>query len=275
MRHLWATDGCIHLSQGVHHYAGIYYASSSRQLAKDVQSLLLRLEINARLSCHQQAGKGRAQYHVTVSGKADIERFFDCIGALGQSKLAHRQAIVEHLVQRPANTNRDVLPRELWRLVVVPAMQTAGLTSRQMQAGLGNAYCGTGLYKQNVSRERAARLALVVQSEELARLGRSDVYWDEIVAIQPEGEEEVYDLTVDGLQNFVSDNIIVHNSIEQDADIVMFIYREEIYDQETEKKGIAEIHVAKHRNGPVGVVPLRFTSNTAKFSDLEVYRQPE
>jgi replicative DNA helicase len=64
-------------------------------------------------------------------------------------------------------------------------------------------------------------------------------------------------------------------AIEQDADIVMFIYREDMYEPETEKKGIAEIHVAKHRNGPVGVVPLRFFSNTAKFADLEIYRQPE
>ena len=43
-------------------------------------------------------------------------------------------------------------------------------------------------------------------------------------------------------------------SIEQDADIVMFIYREELYNPETERKNIAEIHIAKHRNGPIGVV---------------------
>ncbi len=63
-------------------------------------------------------------------------------------------------------------------------------------------------------------------------------------------------------------------SIEQDADIVMFIYREELYNPETERMGIAEIHVAKHRNGPTGVVPLRFFPETTRFADLEVYRQP-
>src|SRR6185503_9379799 len=52
-------------------------------------------------------------------------------------------------------------------------------------------------------------------------------------------------------------------SIEQDADIVMFIYRDEVYDPETEKKGIAEIIVAKHRNGPVGTVNLRYFNQTA------------
>lgn len=63
-------------------------------------------------------------------------------------------------------------------------------------------------------------------------------------------------------------------SIEQDADIVMFIYRDEIYDPNTEKKGIAEIIVSKHRNGPVGSVNLRFFERTARFADLELYRDP-
>jgi replicative DNA helicase len=63
-------------------------------------------------------------------------------------------------------------------------------------------------------------------------------------------------------------------SIEQDADIVMFIYREELYDPNTDKKGIAELHIAKHRNGPIGVVPMRFEAATTRFDDL-TYRTPE
>jgi replicative DNA helicase len=63
-------------------------------------------------------------------------------------------------------------------------------------------------------------------------------------------------------------------SIEQDADIVMFIYREEVYDKETEKKGLAEVIIAKHRNGPVGTVNLRFFERTARFADLELYLEP-
>ena len=64
-------------------------------------------------------------------------------------------------------------------------------------------------------------------------------------------------------------------SLEQDADIVMFIYREEIYDKDTDKRGIAEIHFAKHRNGPVGVVPLRFEARTTRFEHLSRYQAPE
>ena len=47
LRHLWSTDGCVHLSHGASHYANVYYATSSERLARDVQSLLLRLDINA------------------------------------------------------------------------------------------------------------------------------------------------------------------------------------------------------------------------------------
>ena len=64
-------------------------------------------------------------------------------------------------------------------------------------------------------------------------------------------------------------------SIEQDADIVMFIHREDRYDENSERKGIAEIIVAKHRNGPVDSVHLRFFDRTARYADLELYREPE
>ena len=57
-------------------------------------------------------------------------------------------------------------------------------------------------------------------------------------------------------------------AIEQDSDLVLFIYREELYDAATDKKGIAELHIAKHRNGPVGVVPLRFDPRTTRFDSL-------
>jgi replicative DNA helicase len=63
-------------------------------------------------------------------------------------------------------------------------------------------------------------------------------------------------------------------AIEQDADVVAFIYREELYDRETDKKGIAEIHIAKHRNGPIGVAPMRFDANTTRFQTL-TYREPD
>jgi replicative DNA helicase len=61
-------------------------------------------------------------------------------------------------------------------------------------------------------------------------------------------------------------------ALEQDADMVMFIYREEYYDRNSDRKGIAEIIIAKHRNGPVGTIELGFDDRYTKFFNL--YSQP-
>lgn len=276
LRHLWATDGCIWISSDTIKYAPrIYYATSSSPLAYDVQSLLLRLGINAIIRTVSQGEKGRDQYHVDVTGKPDMQQFIKLVRAIGRRKIEAIRLLDKIIQSKQTNTNRDIIPHSIWRSYAVPAMQNIGMTSREMQAGIGISYCGTGLYKQNVGRERLEKLANVVQSQTLISLSQSDVYWDEIIAIIPDGEELVYDLTIDGLSNFIANNIILHNSIEQDADIVLFIYREELYDPDTDKKGIAEIHLAKHRNGPTGVVPLRFERSTTRFTNLETYRQPE
>ncbi len=58
-------------------------------------------------------------------------------------------------------------------------------------------------------------------------------------------------------------------SIEQDADVVMFIYREDMYKKDTDKKGIAEILISKHRNGPTGQVELFFDEGRVSFKNLE------
>lgn len=58
-------------------------------------------------------------------------------------------------------------------------------------------------------------------------------------------------------------------NLEQDADVVLFIYREDLYDEESERKNIADIYIAKHRNGSTGKVSLYFDNPTACFRNLE------
>ena len=94
--------------------------------------------------------------------------------------------------------------------------------------------------------------------------------WDTVVAIEPAGEAPVYDLTVPGPASWLADGLVSHNSgaIEQDADLVMFIYRDEYYDPHSEKQGIAEVIIGKQRNGPVGHVDLQFHNAHVRFNDL-------
>jgi replicative DNA helicase len=272
LRHLWATDGCVWFG-GPRKTANLYYATSSSRLAYDVQSLLLCLGINARIA--ERRGKGRPQFHVSVSGSSEVVRFLELVGALGATKRRNASAILECFTGRAANPNRDLIPREAWRDLVVPAMKRAEMTTRQMQAAIDTEYCGTALYRSGLSRERAMRVGAAVRCEELVDLALGDAYWDPVVSIEPDGEEEVFDITVDGLHNFVADNIVVHNSIEQDADVVAFLYREDYYrDPDDEPDGLAEVIIAKHRNGPIGTPKLVFLDRFPKFADFAGREEP-
>jgi replicative DNA helicase len=265
LRHLWATDGCVWLGRSGSRPI-VYYATSSGDLARDVQSLLLRLGINARRRAYDQKGKGRPQHHVTVTGGGDLGRFLDRVGGLGEVKERNAEAMRRAVAGMVANPNRDVIPREAWNSIVKPARVGAGVTEREFQASIGTRYCGTTLYKAAMSRERASRVAEALDDDRLRKLAESDVYWDRIESIEPDGAAEVYDLTVDGLHNFVAEDIVVHNSIEQDSDVVIFIYRASKYDEDADPSE-ADLIIAKHRNGPTGDVPVVFLEQYPRFVD--------
>ena len=110
----------------------------------------------------------------------------------------------------------------------------------------------------------------MLDSADLEILATNDVFWDEIVAIEPDGVEAVYDATVLNRHNFIANGIAVHNSIEQDADMVILLHREDAYERESPRAGEADFIVAKHRNGPTGTIAMRFRDKIARFEDLLV-----
>lgn len=169
--------------------------------------------------------------------------------------------------------DRDVLPKEIWDMYVKPAMKKGKVTHRALHERLVMSYSGMTIFKQNVGRLRARRVAKVVNSIELEALADSDIYWDRVSSMEPEGTAEVYDLTIENHHNFLANDIIVHNSIEQDADVVTFLYRPEYYGIKTtpegqSTKGMAELIVGKQRNGPTGTIPLYFVEEYARFENL-------
>jgi replicative DNA helicase len=120
---------------------------------------------------------------------------------------------------------------------------------------------------RRTSRISSAGYAQALDSPEPAPWAPSDVFWDRLVAHRADGEEEVFDLTVPGVENWLADGVVSHNSgaIEQDADMILLIYREEVYDRNTTKKGIAEIDLVKHRNGEIGTFLLTFQGQYTRF----------
>ena len=83
-----------------------------------------------------------------------------------------------------------------------------------------------------------------------------------------QGINKVYDKTIPGFHNYLAKNIVLHNSIEQDADIVIMLYREEYYTDNISEEQLTEVIVAKHRNGPIGTAKLLFKSSIASFTNL-------
>ncbi|HEY5171369.1 MAG TPA: replicative DNA helicase [Acidimicrobiia bacterium] len=164
---------------------------------------------------------------------------------------------------------RDAIPREVWDYVERKSLLVNGsLRAHDLVERLGEAAGGCHrVYEQGVSRSLMCRIAEALPDQYLADLGASAVLWDEIVAIEPRGEAPVFDATVTGTHNFVAGDIVVHNSIEQDADVVLFIYRDEYYNPESDQRGLAEIIVAKHRNGPVGSTKLVFHGDYTTFEN--------
>jgi replicative DNA helicase len=245
----------------------VYFATCSRALAHDVAALLLRLEIVARIRVFQPA-TGRPQYSVDVSGTVAQRRFVELVGGFGPRAGAVAN-LAAYLSGIESNTNVDTLPAEVFTAVRA-RMLASGVTTRAMAALRGTAYGGSAHFRFAPSRAMAAEYARLLEAPEISTRAESDLFWDRVVAVTADGEEDVYDLTVPGPANWLADGIVTHNSgaIEQDADLIMFIYREEVYEKDTPRKGIADIIVAKQRNGPVGEFRLTFLGEFTKFENL-------
>lgn len=150
---------------------------------------------------------------------------------------------------------------------VKPVFKLTTSDGRSLRATGNHQFLTMGGWQRLDELAKGDRIAIPIERFQKS-LQYFKIYWDEIISIEADGEAEVYDLTVDFHHNFVANNIIVHNSIEQDADLVIMLYREEYYHPDTPDRGIAEVIITKHRNGPTGTVKLLFDSALTKFKNL-------
>ena len=268
LKHLWATDGTIFARKpGTRGSSAICFSANSRGLARDVAALLLRVGIVARLREVAQ-GRHRPMFTVSVSGTRDQRLFLERVGAFGPRRDG-AQKLTHLLANRRDGTNVDTLPVEFFEKVKA-SMAVRGASHRAMSLARGRSYGGSSRFRFAPSRTLMAEYAGLLEDETLLADAESDLFWDRVIEVIPAGTQEVFDLTVPGPASWLADGIVSHNSgaIEQDADMVMFLYRDEYYNPDSDDKGIAEVIVGKHRNGPTGKVQLAWLEQYTKFASL-------
>jgi replicative DNA helicase len=266
LKHLWATDGCIHVRPaGQRGAPAVYFRSCSEQLVRDVAALLLRLGIVGRIYQVKQ-DSGRPLWSVYISGSEQQALFLAKVGAFGPRE-APAKILAAKLAVTRSNPNVDTLPQELYSQIQAP-MTAQALSGRQMGAMRGTTYSSTN-FQKSPSPATFDSYVDLLDNDALSIWSSSDLFWDRVVAVGFEAEEEVFDITVPGPASWLADGIVSHNSgaIEQDADVILLIYREEVYDKNTTRKGIADIIIAKQRNGPTGDLQLTFLGEYTKFEN--------
>lgn len=264
LRHLWATDGSVRwdakTGQG-----RIYYASTSRRLIDDVAQLLLRMGVFARIKLAKKLGY-RDSWHLYIYGAENQVRFLRHVGVHGVKSIAV-QEVLSHLEEMVRNPNQDTVPLAVWDQVR-KTLSAKQMTHRQFAAAMGTQFCGSTMWKHSPSRSRLHRAAALLEDNDIHALATSDVYWDTVVEISSIGEHDVYDGTVSGTHNFVADGISVHNSLEQDADMVILLNRPDAFERDDPRGGEADFILAKHRNGPTKTVTVAHQLHLSRFANM-------
>jgi replicative DNA helicase len=210
LNRLFATDGwATVLSSG---QVQLGFATVSKKLAQQVQHLLLRFGIIARLKAKSvlYQGQRRAAWQIDITDAISIQGFVSEIGICGKEPATAEVLAV--LEQKRYQTNCDLIPMAIWnQLNAAKISAETSWKSVAIKAGIAG-HSNIHVGKRAPTRDRLLKLATALEQSDLQALAQSQVYWDEIVMIEPLGLKQVYDLTIPNTHNFVANDICVHNT---------------------------------------------------------------
>ena len=290
---MWVGDGHIGLRAATR-APEVFYATSSQRLAADVQHLLLRLGVasTVRRRAFKSRGGVEPGFTVAILGDEAVGHFLRLVRPhLVGAKAEAADAVLVHALygQEQACVLRagtvDAVPVQVLD-PIRSEMHKNGVSAVQVATKAGvsprNVWDGPST-KAGYPRETLAALAGALGSERWRDEATSDVLWDPVVAVEPDGEDETYDLTVDGLHNFVADDIVVHNSHSAAYGYVTYqtAYLKTNYPVEymaalltstsggkTNKKDSAALYIAEARRLGIAVLPPDVNDSRADFTDL-------
>ena len=249
----------------------IYYSTASERLARDLQTLLLRFNIKVGL---RPAGNTDSHplWTVDVCGVEDQRRFLRDVGVHSERRLNVGKALwrLESMTVAGGGFDTapfDTAPAGVWERVR-EVINERPLGFSEIEASVRTRSGGDLNPNISPTRTRLSRIADILTDGELEMIATNDVCWDEIASIDSVGEQAVYDATVLKFHNFIASGINLHNSIEQDSDVVILLHREDAYERESPRAGEADLIVAKHRNGPTATVTVAFQGHYSRFVDM-------
>ena len=158
------------------------------------------------------------------------------------------------------------MPREVWDKIR-KALAAKRITYRELMVAMNSSFA-ISTRRFAPGRARLHDIAAMLEDAEVHALATSDVFWVEIVEITSLGEIDVYDGTVDGTHNFVANGISAHNSLEQDADVVVLLHRPDAFERDDPRGGEADLILAKHRNGPTKTVTVAHQLHLSRFANM-------
>jgi len=263
LRHLWATDGSVRWDAKVG-LGRIYYASTSRQLVDDIAQLLLRLGVQSRIVRVRKMGY-RDCWHLCIDRAGNQTAFLTKVGVYG-ARGRSAKFVLEQLVARIRRPGSDTVPADVWTKIR-EALTRNAISNSKFRATTNVRVCESRL-QHEPGRSLLHRMAAALDDPEIHALATSDVFWDRIVEITSIGEHGVYDGTVSGTHNFVANGINLHNSLEQDADVVILLHRPDAFERDDPRGGEADFILAKHRNGPTKTVTVAHQLHLSRFANM-------
>lgn len=241
----------------------VKYSTTSNQMAWQVVWCLCRLGIFCYIDNGFMSDKANFPcFTIRISDGRDVLRFKKTVPMIGRK----RDKLNEFKLSQDGSNHGDRIG--VWAQAEI--LKVKNLYRMPWKD------FGYRVQWKRISQDDLGKLiGMYPELEKLSHLVSPSIYWDQMESVSKIDDGEVFDREVaGGPHNFVANGIIVHNSLEQDADVVAMLYRTNEGDDSESDSVAVNLLIAKQRNGPAGVdVPLIFRKSMTRFESASPIKE--